>query len=86
MKRRYTLVWWKSAEQELMDAYIQSQDRRRFSEGVDSVEDELEQHPQQVGEDFHEGIRRAFVDDWLMYFTVSEPDRMVEVVRFRRGL
>jgi hypothetical protein len=86
MKRNYTLVWWKSAERELMDAFVEADNRRRFSEDVDRVEEGLEQHPQKVGEDFHEGIRRVFVAGCVLYFIVSEPDRMVEVVRLRRSI
>jgi hypothetical protein len=77
---RYTVVWLPDAEQELARIWNDATNRSVISEAANFLDRELARDPTNLGESRPSGIRIAH---WLplgIRFTVSEDDRLVQVL------
>jgi hypothetical protein len=54
-------------------------DRPSISAAADRIDELLSRDAATRGIDVHEGLRALFVEPLLVYFSVSEPDRLATV-------
>jgi hypothetical protein len=81
---RYTVVWVQSVEDELVELWLAANDRNDIAAATYAVDQELGLDAGLKGEDLAEGLRSLNIPPLRIIFTVSEDDRLVEVVRVAR--
>ena len=81
---RYTVVWVQSVEDELVELWLAANDRNDITAATHAVDKELGLDAGLKGEDLAEGLRSLNIPPLRIIFTVSEDDRLVEVVRVAR--
>lgn len=81
---RYTVVWVQSVEDELVDIWLAANDRNDITAATHAVDQELGLDAGLKGEELAEGLRSLNIPPLRIIFTVSEDDRLVEVVRVAR--
>ena len=81
---RYTVVWVESAQSELADIWLSASNRSAVTAAADEIDRVLVTDANAQGVDVSEGLRAIFVHPLRVLFTVSDEDRMVEVLRVRR--
>lgn len=81
---RYTVVWSKSAQDELADIWLHSTDRRHVSGATREVDKQMSEYALAKGVDLSEGLRAHFVAPLRVIYWVREDDRVVEILRVRR--
>ena len=81
---RYTVVWVQSVEDELVELWLAANDRTDITTATHAVDQELGLDAGLKGEDLAEGLRSLNIPPLRIIFTVSENDRLVEVVRVAR--
>jgi hypothetical protein len=81
---RYTVVWVLSVEDELVELWLAANDRNDITAATHAVDQELGLDAGLKGEDLAEGLRSLNIPPLRIIFTVSEDDRLVEVVRVAR--
>jgi mRNA-degrading endonuclease RelE of RelBE toxin-antitoxin system len=77
----YTVVWKPDAENELVDLWTKTDDRRELAAAADRLEQALASHPVRIGEAAHGITRIAFGGPIGVVYDVSEPDRLVTVLQ-----
>jgi hypothetical protein len=83
MKARYSVVWLRTADDQLAEAWLNAADREQFRAAADALQTALSQMPGQVGEEVAPGKRVVQVGSLIALFTVSDDDRMVTVLRIK---
>lgn len=81
---RYTVVWVKSAQDELADAWLNSPNRGAVTEAAHWIDQELAEDASSKGHEVHEGLRAFFSPPLRILYEVRESDRTVEVLRVKR--
>lgn len=79
--KRYTVIWVQSAEDELMEIWLAATGKAAVTSAADALDQKLSADASTLGVDVAEGLRGAFLHPIKILFTVSEEDRMVEVLR-----
>jgi plasmid stabilization system protein ParE len=80
---RYTVVWSTPALNQLAQIWIDAGDREAVNFSAAAIDRELATNPESKGESVHEGLRAFQASPLYVLYTVSEPDRLVRVVRVR---
>ena len=79
----FTVILSLDAETELGEAYLAAADRNAVVAAEAEIFRRLKGAPASAGRDLHEGLRELSFPPLRMLFTVSEPDRTVEVETVR---
>jgi hypothetical protein len=80
---RYTVVWVKSAVDELVELWIAASDRNAVASATHEIDRQLTTGPSLRGELLSEGLRALNVPPLRVVFAVNEDDRIVEVAVVR---
>jgi hypothetical protein len=79
----YTVVWVKSAEDRLIELWMQASDQQAVTDSSNRIDDELKVDPDRKGLPF--GDFRAYYDDPLaVLYEVDPGDCMVRVLGVKR--
>ena len=81
---RFTVVWNPSAESQLAEIWLKSNDRAGVSHAANAIEHELGRSPRTVGESRFGDRRVAIVLPLAVHFTVDDADRIVRVLSVRQ--
>jgi hypothetical protein len=81
---RYTVVWTKTALDELAELWINARDRNAVTAAAHVIDAELSQDAATKGVEVAEGLRAFFDPPLRILFAVDEGDRIVEVAGVRR--
>jgi hypothetical protein len=82
---RFTVTWKPLAQGDLASLWTDADpgDRQAITEAASVIDTELAVDPDSLGESRPGGRRILFVPPLVVIFEVSEPDRMVSVLRRR---
>jgi hypothetical protein len=80
---RYTVVWLRDAIDELGEIWLASQDRNSITVASAEIDRELASNATAKGKPLSEGLRVYDAPPLRAVFSVSDPDRKVEVTRVR---
>jgi len=80
---RYTVVWVKSAEDELVELWLASSDRTAVAAATHEIDRQLTTGPALKGESVKEGLRALNVPPVRVLYSVNDHDRIVEVALVR---
>jgi hypothetical protein len=81
---RYTVVWVKSADDELAELWLSSSDRTAVTTAAFEAHQQLSFDAFAKGEPLREGLRVLIKPPLRLVFSVNEDDRLVEVALVRR--
>jgi mRNA-degrading endonuclease RelE of RelBE toxin-antitoxin system len=79
----YTVTWKPRADRELAELWLQAPDRNLVAHAVHQIDTNLRTRPLEVGESREGTFRILCILPLVVGYRVSEPDRLVEVVRIR---
>lgn len=82
---RFTVVWWRDAENDLAALWITDVDPRALARAADEIDRLLANDPTSMIEDEHEGLCRLTIDPLIVQFSIDELDRKVTVWAVRRS-
>jgi plasmid stabilization system protein ParE len=77
---RFTVTWHPNAEAELAKIWLDASDRASITQATSSIDQALATQPLSQGEDFY-GDRILVVLPLAVTYTVSEPDRSVQILQ-----
>jgi mRNA-degrading endonuclease RelE of RelBE toxin-antitoxin system len=80
---RYTVVWLKSADDELVELWLSASDRSAITAATLEVDRQLAVDASSKGEPLSEGLRAFSIPPLRVIFAVNEDDRLVEVAIVR---
>jgi len=80
---RYTVVWVKSAEDELAELWIAASERRAIAAATHEIDRQLSTDPASKGEPLQEGLRGVTVPPLRVIFWVNDVDRIAEIAVVR---
>lgn len=80
---RYTVVWLQDALAQLAQIWLEASDRKEITTAADRIDQELAIDPSTKGTTVSEELRSLYVPPLCAVFSVSEPDRLVEVASIR---
>ncbi len=80
---RYTVTWREGAQNHLAQIWMDTDDPPAVTAASNAIDVELSTEADQKGQPVSEGLRTLYVPPLHVLFTVSEPDRLVEVVSVR---
>jgi hypothetical protein len=80
---RHTVVWVRSALDELAVLWLAAADRAAVAAAANEVDKELSIDASVQGVELAEGLRALFCPPLRVIFTVREDDRVAEVLRVR---
>ena len=80
---RYTVVWLRDAIDELGEIWLSSTDRNAVREASAEIDRELATNAKAKGNPLSEGLRTYDAPPLRAVYSVSDPDRKVEVARVR---
>ncbi len=78
--RRYTVVWWPRASDQVAEIWMQATNRQLVTLAADEVDRRLSDRPTEWGTVVKGGVTCMAVRMLRVYFRVSEDDRTVEVL------
>ena len=81
---RYTVVWVQSAEDELVDIWLDGDDRKEVTAATNAIDHELRTNADTKGVLLSEGLRSLNAFPLRAIFTVRVDDRVAEVLRVLR--
>jgi hypothetical protein len=81
----FTVVWVPSAEDQLADLWLNARDRGALTRAADRIHRLLGTDPINAGESRPDDRRVLIELPLVVYFEISEPDRMVRVLRVISG-
>jgi hypothetical protein len=81
---KYTVTWVKSAQNELATIWTQATDKQAVADAADAIDRELSTDAPTKGQPATGGLRSFEIDPLQVLFSVSEPDRLVTVLRVAR--
>jgi len=76
----YTVVWVRSARDELARVWLETPDRVAVSDAARRIDEILCRHPSSKGTELSESLRSLSVPPLSALFAVRDDDRIVEVV------
>ena len=79
----YTVVWKRSADDSLVELWMNSTDRTAITAAVKEIDAQLGQSPLEVGESREIDYRILCILPLVVAYRVSEDDRLVTVVKVR---
>ncbi len=77
--KRYTVIWWQAADDELLRLWLASSERSRITDASREIDKLLSSQGNSIGEEVHEGLRVLEVEPLRIQFSVEEEDRVVRV-------
>lgn len=80
---RFTLLWVQSAEEELVEIWMNSRDRNEVTRAAEAIERDLRVDAETKGMELAEGLRALNEPPLRVIFTVQAAERIVEVLRVR---
>jgi plasmid stabilization system protein ParE len=80
---RFTVTWLRGAQNHLADLWTGSADRSAVARAADAIDAELAVDAHLKGAPVSEGLRTLHIPPLHVLFSVSEPDRTVEVASVR---
>jgi hypothetical protein len=80
---RYTVVWLRDATDELGSVWLSAQDRNAVTAASAEIDRELANDATVKGKPLSEGLRVFDAPPLRAVYSVTEPDRKVEVARVR---
>ena len=80
---RYTVVWLRDAIDELGEIWIAAQDRNAVTAASAEIDRELATDASTKGKSLSEGLLPYDAPPLRAVFSVSDPDRKVEIARVR---
>jgi hypothetical protein len=80
---RNTVVWSAAELDQLAQVWMDANDRDAVTAAAADVDRKLTFNPEAKGESVHEGLRAIESQPLYVLYSVSEPDRLVRVVRVR---
>jgi hypothetical protein len=80
---RYTVTWLNQALEQLAEIWLRATNRQSITAAADAVDIELAVDPDTKGEAVAPKIRMLVVLPLDVLFSLSEPDRLVEVINVR---
>jgi plasmid stabilization system protein ParE len=81
---RYTVTWHPEAEAELIELWLDAQDRNQVAEAVRTIDAALAMHAEARGDPVAEGLRGLNAPPLRVIFTVRPADRVTEIELVRR--
>jgi hypothetical protein len=78
---KFTVVWHQKAQDELAILWTDSADRAAVANAADAIDHYLASDADDKGTAIVDVIRRLTIPPLQVLFAVSEPDRMVRVLR-----
>jgi hypothetical protein len=78
---KFTVLWQAKAEHSLADIWMRSADRAAITHASKSIDDDLRDHPFDVGESRGGLERITFSGPLGVAFSISEADSIVRVLR-----
>ena len=83
MKPRFTVIWSEYAGQELSEIWPRVTDRKSLTEIIDQFDAALKANPQAIIAEDREGLRIATLAGLRITFSISEDDRIANVLVVR---
>jgi len=80
---RYTVSWLEGAQEHLAEVWLNAPNKQAVTDAANAIEVELARDADKKGMAVSEGLRTLHIPPLHVLFTVSEPDRLVEVVSVR---
>jgi hypothetical protein len=81
---RYTVSWRPEIEADLAQMWSEATDKQRITAAADQIDKELSRDASDKGVEVHEGLLALIIEPLIVYFTVSQEDRLVTVWLVRR--
>lgn len=81
---RYTVVWHDDAQNLLAEAWLNSLDRIAVTAATHAMDIQLASDPESKGVPVEGGLRELIVAPLRVWFSVSEPDRLVKIVHVEK--
>src|SRR4051794_7049048 len=81
---KYTVTWVKSAQNELATIWTQATVKQAVADAADAIDRELSTDASTKGQPATAGLWSFEIDPLQVLFSVSEPDRLVPVLRVAR--
>lgn len=78
---KFTVLWQARAEEALADIWMRSTDRAAITRAAKSIDDDLRNHPFEVGESRGGAERITFSGPIGAAYSISEEDSIVRVLR-----
>jgi hypothetical protein len=75
----YTVEWLPGAEQELADIWLAAPDRSAVTRAEATITRLLARDPLHSGVEVAEGLRKLIVDPLMLFYSVQQANRKVEV-------
>jgi hypothetical protein len=76
---RYTVVWHKAAEDQLLRLWLTAADRQSIADAADNIDRELSHNASSKGIIVSDNMRELHVALLRVLFSVSEADRLVSI-------
>lgn len=80
---RYTVTWLEGAQTHLAQIWVDATNQQVIAAAADTIDAELATDPENKGKPVAEGLKSFFVPPLRVLFSISEPDRIVEVASVR---
>ncbi len=80
---RYTVVWVRSAQNELAELWLNAPDRNAVTTAANAIDRVLGEEAPAQGNELSEGLRSLWAPPLKAIFTVRNDDRIAEVLRVR---
>lgn len=80
---KYTVVWNRSADDSLVELWMNATDRNAVTQAVREIDAQLGQSPLEVGESREVDYRILCILPLVVAYRVSEDDRLATVVKVR---
>ena len=81
---RFTVIWHREAEGELVELWLSASDRNEISAAVQSIDVALSSDAKTKGESVAEGLRSFSAPPLRILFAVLNADRVVQIELVRR--
>lgn len=80
---RYTVLWRRDVENELITLWCESSDRQGITSASDRIDSELKIDSHSKGTEFSDGLRALEIAPLVAFFRIDEADRKVFVEAIR---
>jgi hypothetical protein len=81
----YTVVWKKKALDRLAEIWLAASDQSDVSDAANGIDQHLANDPWTHGESRDQDVRVFFVPPLAVLYSISDADRLVEVLRVWRS-
>jgi hypothetical protein len=83
---KYTVVWKKRALDRLAEMWLAASDKNDVTDAANQIDQLLAFEPWEHGESREKDVRVFFVPPLAVLYSISDADRLVEVLRVWRSL